>query len=117
MNIDELIQKCLIDKDAIVTYPFKDDKYGEIPVLRHKSNNKWFGLIFEKDGELCINLKAKPIDIAILKDEYPNSIKPAWHMNKTHWCMVLVNKIDKKLLDNIIKISFKITAKKFKNKL
>ncbi|MCD8377258.1 MAG: hypothetical protein LUB59_00555 [Candidatus Gastranaerophilales bacterium] len=30
----------LINKDAIETYPFSDERYGKIPVLRHKSNNK-----------------------------------------------------------------------------
>ena len=55
LDKNSLIKKCLIDEDAIVTYPFKDDKYGEIPVLRHKSNEKWFGLIFEMDNTLYIN--------------------------------------------------------------
>ena len=116
MKQEDLIKKCLIDEDAILTYPFQDDKYGQIPVLRHKSNNKWFGLIFEMKNELCINLKASPIDISILKEQYPNSIYPAWHMNKKHWCKVIVNKIEPEVLDAIIKISFDITAPKNRKK-
>lgn len=31
MEEKALIKICLVDADAIVTYPFKDDKYGKIP--------------------------------------------------------------------------------------
>ena len=115
MNKKELIQKCLIDKDAIVTYPFSEKKYDMTPVLRHKSNNKWFGLIFEMNKTLFINLKAPPETIWILKDQYPNSVKTAWHMNKKHWCTVDVNKTEPEVLASIIKISFDITAAKKKS--
>ena len=112
MKINQLIKKCLIDDDAIVTYPFKDTKGDNNPILRHKSNNKWFGVIFEQNDTLYINLKAKPIDISVLRDQYPDVILPAWHMNKQHWYKVDVNKIDKKLFDRLIKNSFDITKPK-----
>ena len=115
MNIKTLINKCLIDKDAIETRPFKN-KYEKIIVMRHKSNNKWFGLIFEMNDELCINLKCPPDLIPVLKDQYP-TVKPAWHMNKKHWCTVEVNNIPTDALDEIIRISFNITAPKKKKQL
>lgn len=111
MNEKELIKRCLINQDAIETYPFKDKKYGKIPVLRHKSNNKWFALIFHLNDILYINLKAEPETISILKDQYPAIITSAWHMNKIHWCKVDVNKINLDVLDAIIKRSFDITKK------
>lgn len=114
MKEKDLIKLCLIDDDAIETYPFKDDKYGKITVLRHKSNNKWFGLIFRLNDILYINLKAEPVTISILKDQYPDIITSAWHMNKFHWCKVDVNRIDKRVLSSIIKRSFDITARKAK---
>lgn len=109
MNTKQLIKRCLINDDAIDTYPFKDKKYDNTPILRHKSNNKWFGVIFEQNETLYINLKAKPMDISILKDQYPEIILPAWHMNKEHWYKVDVNAINKPLLDRLIKISFDLT--------
>lgn len=112
MDEKDLIKICLVDGDAIVTYPFKDDKYGKIPVLRHKSNNKWFGLIFRLNGILYINLKAEPDIISILKEQYPESISPAWHMNKTHWCKIDVSKIERDVLNTVIKRSFDITVSK-----
>lgn len=84
MNEQELIKKCLIDDDAIETYPFNEERYGKMPVIRHKSNDKWFALIFRLDGILYIILKAEPETISILKDQYPKSITQAWHMNKSH---------------------------------
>lgn len=112
MNEQELIKRCIIDEDAVVTYPFSDKKYGKIPVLRHKSNQKWFGLVFRLEDILYINLKAEPEIISLLKDQYPNSVTPAWHMNKSHWCKVDVNKIEPEVLDAIITRSFDITAPK-----
>ena len=113
MNEQELIKKCLINEDAVETYPFKKDmRYGKIPILRHKSNNKWFGVIFYLNKILYINLKAEPETISILKDQYPESVTSAWHMNKSHWCKVDVNKISSEVLDAIIKRSFDITIKK-----
>lgn len=116
MNKKELIKRCLINEDAIETYPFADDKYENTPILRHESNKKWFGVIFEQDGNLFINLKAEPETISLLKEQYPESVSPAWHMNKTHWCKVDVNKIEPDVLDAIIRKSFDITAQKRKKK-
>ena len=116
MNEKNLIKKCLIDDDAIETYPFNEERYGKMPVIRHKSNDKWFALIFRLYGVLYINLKAEPETISILKDQYPESITPAWHMNKSHWCKVDVNMIDEEVLDSIIKRSFDITASKKRSK-
>ena len=66
-------------------------------------------MIFEQNETLYINLKANPMDISILKDQYPEIILPAWHMNKEHWYKVDVNAINKPLLDRLIKISFDLT--------
>ncbi len=108
MNKDELIKFCLLNSDSILTYPFSDKKYDNLPVIRHKSNNKWFALIFLQDNILYVNLKCNPIDAEILRDNHPY-ITPAWHMNKSHWNKVDVNKTPKKLLKNLIQESFNLT--------
>lgn len=114
MDKNDLIKRCLIFQDAVETYPFKDKTYDEYAVLRHKTNGKWFGLVFYLNNRLCINLKCNPVDSAILRDEY-KFITPAWHMNKTHWILVDVNKSPKDLLDALIKESFELTANKRKS--
>ena len=108
MNKDELIEFCLINKEAVLTYPFSDEKYEKTPVIRHKTNNKWFALIFIQNGTLFVNLKCNPIDAEILRDNHPY-IMPAWHMNKSHWNKVDVNKTPKKLLKKLIEASYNLT--------
>lgn len=98
---------CLKFEDAIDTYPFEED----YAILRHKTNNKWFGVIFELDGKLCINLKCDPVESAFLRDMY-EEIKPAWHMNKVHWIMVEVSGVDKDLLENLVQKSYNLTKQK-----
>ena len=110
MNKKTLIKHCIISDDAVATYPFKEKKEKNFSVIRHKSNNKWFALIFELNGKLYINLKSHPIDSAILRDSY-EFITPGWHMNKTHWISVEVDKAPNNLLDNLIRISFELTKK------
>lgn len=115
MNAEQLIKKCLINDDALETYPWEKEEYRDCCVMRHKSNNKWFALVFEKDNKLFINLKCPPDLIAVLKEQY-DGILPAWHMNKKHWCTVDVNNMPEDALQEIIKVSFDITApKKLRN--
>ena len=110
MKKEELIKLCIFCDDAVVTYPFNDSANKYYPVIRHKSNNKWFALIFKQNNKLFINLKSNPIDSAILRDTY-DFILPAWHMNKTHWITVDVKKAPVNLLLSLIKQSFNLTKK------
>jgi len=111
MNEEELIKKCLINDEAILTYPFKDKKYDSMPVIRHKTNRKWFALIYYFENELCVNLKCPPVDCEILRDNY-SFIYPAWHMNKSRWNRIIVNKAPDDLLDRLILTSYNLTIKK-----
>ena len=52
-----------------------------------------------------------------LKEQYPESVFSAWHINKTHWCKVDVNNIEHDVLDAIIRKSFDITAPKRKKRV
>lgn len=111
MNKNDLVKLCLFDSDAAETYPFKDKTYEKYAVMRHKSNGKWFALVFFLDEKLYINLKVKPFDALVLKDQYP-FITGAWHMNKAHWVKVEVSKTSIDLLKRLIRISFDLTDKK-----
>lgn len=114
MNEQELLKKCLKNKDASADKPFKDKQYRNLIVLRHKSNNKWFGLIFyNKENKLSINLKAEPEIISLIKEQF-EAITSAWHMNKAHWCSVEVNGVPQETLDTLIQKSFDITNSKKK---
>ena len=116
MNKQQLIKLCLVNDDAIETYPFGRDEYKDTCVMRHKSNDKWFALVFYLDEKLYINVKCEPETGAILRMQYP-SITHGWHMNKKHWIKADPNETPKDILQEIIKQSFELTApKKRKNR-
>lgn len=108
MNKKKVIETCLIGNDSIETYPFKDKSNSDIAVIRHKSNGKWFALVFFLDDKLYLNLKCNPLDASILRDMY-DYVTPAWHMNKKHWNKIEVSKTPKSLLLEMIKMSYELT--------
>ncbi|MEG0909947.1 MAG: MmcQ/YjbR family DNA-binding protein [Ruthenibacterium sp.] len=87
MTRAEVTDYCLAFPDAAEDYPFGDKSST---ILRHKSNRKWFALVFEQDGRLCVNLKCEPMEADFLRRVY-KAVLPAWHMNKTHWNTVVLN--------------------------
>ena len=90
MTRRELIDFCLTFESAYEDYPFADIAAAESwTVMRHRSNKKSFALIYEKNSELCVNLKCDPFEADILRQMYSGVI-PAFHMNKVHWNTVLV---------------------------
>lgn len=105
----------MISEDAIKTTPFKKE-YSDIIVIRHKSNDKWFAVIFTLDKKLYVNLKCKPDIGAVLREQY-EEVTPAWHMNKLHWNKVDASKILPEVLDSMIKMSFELTAPKKNSKI
>lgn len=111
MDEQALVNKCTNFDDAIKTYPFTKPEYKDLIVIRHKSNNKWFGIISYMNGELCLTIKCPPDLIPVLKEQYP-AVKPGWHMNKKHWCTIEVNNLPNEALEEIIKIGYHITLPK-----
>lgn len=104
-----LIDHCLTYADAAADRPFDD--FNTV-VLRHKSNRKWFALLLELDGRLCVNVKCDPAEADFLRRAY-TGVTPAWHMNKVHWNTVEVNSdVPDGALRGMIEQSFRLTAPK-----
>ena len=94
-------------------------------VLRHKSNQKWYGLIMDVEREK-LHLPDDPyredyIDILNLKCD-PNlagslmanpGILPAYHMNKANWISVLLDgSVAEEQIFSLLDLSFDLTAGK-----
>ncbi len=94
-------------------------------VLRHKSNQKWYGLIMDVEREK-LHLSDDPyreddIDILNLKCD-PNlagslmanpGILPAYHMNKANWISVLLDgSVAEEQIFSLLDLSFDLTAGK-----
>lgn len=91
MTRKELIDLLLQKTNSYEDYPFNNNKREKTlwTVIKQKRNHKMIALIFEKDGQLMIDLKLTP--------EHGNEVRnydgvlPGYHMNKTHWNTVVVN--------------------------
>lgn len=114
MTRAELTDYCLTYPDAYEDYPF--DESPEVPgawtAIRHRLNTRTFAFIYERGGQLCVNLKCDPVRADFLRQVYAG-VGPAYHMNKTHWNTVLVNSdVPEDELYDMIGHSYRLTMKK-----
>lgn len=112
MDRQTLINLVKTTTNSFEDYPFNHKNSHEKiiwTVMRQVSNNKIIALIFEKDDELMIDLKLEPQHGEMMRSR--NGVYPGYHMNKTHWNTVTVNKTDvsKKELINMIRESDRLT--------
>ena len=63
---------------------FKDGKRASDDCSEASKNKKSFVYISEREGELVLAVKGLPSVNEELRESFV-SIRPAWHMNKTHW--------------------------------
>ncbi|GGP10867.1 MmcQ/YjbR family DNA-binding protein [Oceanobacillus neutriphilus] len=97
MSREAVLNYAKREYDTDPDYPWA--KHPNYAVLRHKGNNKWFGLLMEVEGEKLnlerktlievLNVKCDPGLASILREE--KGILPAYHMNKEHWISILLD--------------------------
>ena len=83
----EAIAACLRLSGVYEDYPFDDPNWT---VMRHAGNKKSFAYIYERNGNIWINLKSEPLRADFWRDAYA-SVVPAYHMNKRHWISVILD--------------------------
>lgn len=92
-------------------------------VLRHKDNNKWYGLLMEvpknklniegEDNADVINIKCDPLEIDFLK-QHPGFMA-GYHMNKQHWLTVILDStVSIEMIKSLIDSSYNLTKSKKK---
>ncbi|MGX7164549.1 MmcQ/YjbR family DNA-binding protein [Enterococcus massiliensis] len=115
------LRKSLIEQARKMSNVRVDKPFEQFPnyeVLRHKKNDKWFGLFMtvEKNklglsGEEYVDIldvKADPEFVSILRNT-PGYF-PAYHMDKNHWITVLLDgTIDERKILDLIKDSYNLT--------
>ena len=85
MNVEEL-REYVLQKAAVTEgFPFGED------TLVFKVNAKIFALVSLTSSPLQFNVKCDPATAIELRDEYPESVLPGYHMNKKHWNTVIVD--------------------------
>ncbi|MBS9337234.1 MmcQ/YjbR family DNA-binding protein [Fructobacillus parabroussonetiae] len=89
---EELIDFTLAHCQGYVDYPFNGGNSKEKilwSVIKQKRNHKMIAMVFEKDGQLLIDLKLTPEHGQEMRDLA--GVFPGYHMNKKHWNTVRVN--------------------------
>ena len=103
MYMDEFRTYCMNKKGVTESFPFNQS------VIVFKVMNKMFALgnidLFEG-----MNLKCDPEKAIQLREEYPNLIKPGYHMSKTHWNTVSTQGLDIKLQKKLIDHSYDLVV-------
>jgi len=85
MNIEELRSYCLKKKGATESFPFGEE------TLVFKVGDKIFLLTGLDSHPTSFNVKCDPEEAIDLREKYPNSIFPGYHMSKKHWNTVVLN--------------------------
>ena len=106
MNI-ETIREYILQKDLVTEgFPFGED------TLVFKVKDKIFFLAGLDSSPLQFNVKCHPDKAIELREEYPESVLPGYHMNKKHWNTIIVDgRLSAKQLKTMIDDSYALVGK------
>ncbi len=108
---EEVIWYCKSFHKIIEDYPFHDSNWT---LMRHMVNKKIFTCIYEREGNIWINVKCDPEWTDFWRSAFP-SIVPAYHMNKEHWnSIVLDGTVPENVIQQMIAESYELTRPKTK---
>ncbi len=109
----EIKAHCLSYLNVYEDYPFHDPNWC---VIRHRENDKIFAWIFERQGQIWVNLKCDPQWTSFWRSAFA-SVLPAYHLNKTHWNSVILDgTIPDSDVHRMVQESYALTMPKAKNK-
>ena len=106
MNIETLREYVLQKPSVTEGFPF-----GET-VLVFKVSNKVFLLVPLDTAQLQFNVKCDPEKAIELREEWPDTVLPGYHMNKKHWNTVMVDgRLSNKQLLEMVDDSYRLVGK------
>jgi predicted DNA-binding protein (MmcQ/YjbR family) len=107
MNIENIREYILQKADVTEGFPFGED------TLVFKVMDKIFFLTGLQSTPLQFNVKCDPDKAIQLREEYPETVLPGYHMNKKHWNTVIVDgRLSAKQLKELIDDSYALVAPK-----
>lgn len=83
----EVLDYGLSFPDTYQDAPFHDDNWQ---LVRVRSNKKAFLWTYERNGNICINIKVDPQWRDLWRNTYA-SVLPGYHQNKEHWNTVILD--------------------------
>jgi predicted DNA-binding protein (MmcQ/YjbR family) len=106
MNVETIREYVLKKQNVTEGFPFGED------TLVFKVTNKIFLLVALDGSPLQFNVKCNPDKAIELREEYPETVLPGYHMNKKHWNTIIVNgQLPSKLILQMIDDSYVLVAK------
>ena len=109
MNIEELRDYCVAKPAVTESFPFDE------ATLVFKVAGKMF-LLTDLVDAFSMNIKNTPEKVTELKEQYP-SVLPGYHMNKTHWNTMIINRqLPAILVQSLIKTSHALVSKPSKKR-
>lgn len=112
MDIESFRDYCLAKKGVEESFPFDD------VTLVFKVMGKMFALTGLDSDEFTVNLKCEPGWAEELREEYPEDVRPGYHMNKQHWNTVhFEGSLDNALLLRLINHSYDLIVASLPKKL
>lgn len=85
MNIEELREYALSFKGVTESFPFDET------TLVFKVMNKMF-LLTDTEKNMSMNVKCDPEKAIDLRERFPETVLPGYHMNKRLWNTVMFNR-------------------------
>ena len=111
MDIESVREYCISKKAAAESMPFDDT------TLVFKIAGKIFALASLDTHPLRINLKCDPEKAVDLRERF-ESVRPGYHMNKTHWNTIEINgEVPRDLLIKLIDHSYNLVKAKLTKKV
>jgi predicted DNA-binding protein (MmcQ/YjbR family) len=111
MDIEGFRNYCLAKKAVTEELPFGPD------TLVFKVMGKMFALGALESVPFKISLKCDPERAIALRDEYPDHIEGAYHMNKKHWNSLEIEMLPPQLVIELIEHSYELVVKSLPKKL
>ncbi|MCB0570180.1 MAG: MmcQ/YjbR family DNA-binding protein [Phaeodactylibacter sp.] len=112
MDIETFRDYCLAKKGVEETFPFDE------VTLVFKVMGKMFALTGLDNEEFTVNLKCEPDWAEELREQYPDEVRPGYHMNKHHWNTVhFEGTLDTALLIRLIDHSYDLIVASLPKKL
>lgn len=103
----EQIREYVLQKEEVTEgFPFGED------TLVFKVKGKMFLLVALTASPLQFNVKCDPDLATELREQYPGSVLPGYHMNKKHWNTIIIDgSLSKQQLMQMINDSYKLVGK------
>ena len=106
MDIESIRDYILKKPEVTEGFPFGEE------TLVFKVKEKIFFLTGLDSSPLQFNVKCDPDKAIQLREEYPETVLPGYHMNKKHWNTVVVDgRLSTKQLKDMIDHSYQLVNK------